>query len=145
LWLLLGLMVMSPSLYAASCLTGQAKDEATLVQIEQTWARALDESDVPGLWCILADEFENWDIDGKLVDRSETLANALQHRRYHHKLSELHARVYGDVAYVRGIADAIDAQRQATTRVRFTDVYVYRGGRWQCVAGHESLVIAISE
>jgi len=140
LWVLL----LCPLAFGVDCPT-QAKDENALVQVEQTWARVLDESDVPALGCILANEFENADIDGKLVDRSETLANALQHRRYHHKLSELHARIYGDAAYVRGIADAIDAQMQTVTRARFTDVYVYRGGRWQCVAGHESLVMAISE
>jgi hypothetical protein len=29
-------------------------------------------------------------------------------------------------------------------KVRFTDIYVYREGRWQCVAGQESLVPASS-
>jgi ketosteroid isomerase-like protein len=56
-------------------------------------------------------------------------------------LSDLHAHVYGDFAYIRGMADAIDAQAKVT-RVRFTDIYTYRDGRWQCVAGHESLVAA---
>jgi hypothetical protein len=36
----------------------------------------------------------------------------------------------------------VDAQGKTVARVRFTDVYVYRDGRWQCVAGHESMVTA---
>jgi len=37
------------------------------------------------------------------------------------------------------VADGM-IQAKLITRVRFTDIYVYREGRWQCVAGHESLV-----
>jgi ketosteroid isomerase-like protein len=58
----------------------------------------------------------------------------------HHELSELHAHVNGDSGYIRGLATAVDAQGKVAFRVRFTDVYVYRDGRWQCVAGHESMV-----
>jgi hypothetical protein len=34
----------------------------------------------------------------------------------------------------------MDGQGKIVARVRFTDVYVYREGRWQCVAGHESIL-----
>jgi len=138
------LLILGSLAYGAECPAGQPKDEAALIQIEQTWAQALDESDVPTLACIVADEFEDASLDGKLSDRSTALADALQHHRYHNRLSELHAHVYGDVAYVRGMDDAIDAQMRMTIWVRFTDIYVYRGGRWQCVARHESLVSWIS-
>ena len=62
----------------------------------------------------------------------------------HHELSDLHAHVQGDFAYIRGLADAIDRQTKMIVRVRFTDIYVFREGRWQCVAGQESLVNAMS-
>jgi Calcium/calmodulin dependent protein kinase II association domain len=54
-----------------------------------------------------------------------------------YELSDLHARLYGDVGYVRGIEVRSDNGRPTPKR-RFTDVFVYRQGRWQCVAGHES-------
>jgi len=60
-------------------------------------------------------------------------------------LSDLHARIHGDFAYIRGLAEAIDSQNKVVARVRFTDIYVFREGRWQCVAGQESLVHAISD
>ena len=125
--------------YAAPCPTSQAKDEATLMQMEQAWARALEQQDVGTLDCILAAEFEDANPAGALSDRSKILAGA-QKPGSHHKLSEMHARVYGDVGYIRGLATALGADGRPKVVVRFTDVYVYRDGRWQCVAGHESQV-----
>ena len=127
----------------AACPTGQAKDEAALVEIERTWARALDAHDRNALECILADEFEDADPNGKLNDRSTVLSRVGTSHGVQHKLSDLHAHIHGDFAYIRGLADGIDSQGKGA-RVRFTDIYVFREGRWQCVAGHESLVSPIS-
>jgi len=133
------ILLLCPAAGAAGCPSGQARDEAALVQLEKTWARALDEHDTKALGCILADEFEDAGPDGRLTDRSVTLAKARTAGTVHHELSDLHAHVHGDFAYIRGAADGI-TQAKVITRVRFTDIYVYREGRWQCVAGHESLV-----
>jgi ketosteroid isomerase-like protein len=134
LWLLL----LCPLAYASPCPTGQTKDEAALIQVEQTWARALEQQDISALTCILAVEFQDAGITGVLSDRTETLAHASDHPGVHHELSDLRARVYGDFAYIRGVATALLDHGRLTQKVRFTDVYVYREGRWQCVAGHES-------
>jgi ketosteroid isomerase-like protein len=135
MWLLL----LCPTAYAATCPTNQAKDEATLIQIEQTWARSLETQDISALMCILADEFEDAGPTGALADKKAILARADNHKSVHHELSEMHARVYGDFAYIRGVARAVSKTRGAPpNKVRFTDVYVYRDGRWQCVAAHES-------
>ena len=139
LWILL----LCPAAGAAACPTGQAKNEAALVEIEKTWARALDAHDTNALGCILADEFEDADPNGKLNDRSTVLAKVGTSNAVQHELSDLHAHVHGDFGYIRGVADGTDSQGKGA-RVRFTDIYVFREGRWQCVAGHESLVSAIS-
>jgi ketosteroid isomerase-like protein len=136
----LWLLMICPLANAAPCPTGQAKDGNVLVQTEQTWARSLEQSDAAALGCILAEEFEDAGPDGKLTDRAATLAKAAEHRSVHHELSDLHAHVQGDFGYIRGLAAAIDAQGKVVVRVRFTDVYAYRDGRWQCVAGHESIL-----
>lgn len=138
LWILL----LCPAAGAATCPTGQAKAEATLVEIEKTWAHALDSHNTDTLACILADEFEDTDVEGKLNDRNAVLAKVGTSHALRHELSDLHAHVHGDFAYIRGVADAIDSKAKVT-RVRFTDIYAYRDGRWQCVAGHESLVSAV--
>jgi ketosteroid isomerase-like protein len=134
----LWLMLFCPLAFGSPCPTDQTKDEAALVQAEQKWAQALEHQDVAALACILAEEFEDADIAGALADRSQTLARAAKPRGVHHVLSDLHAHVYGDFGYIRGIATAFTDNGQRTLKIRFTDVYVYREGRWQCVAGHES-------
>ena len=136
LWILL----LCPLAAATPCPTGQAKDGNALIQIEQTWARALEQRDTAALGCILADEFEDAGPDGKLTDRATTLAKAGEHRVVRHELSELRPHVQGDSGYIRGRAMAVDPQGKIVATVRFTDVYAYRDGRWQCVAGHESML-----
>ena len=136
LWLLL----LCPVAVAAPCPTGQVKDGNALMQAEQTWARALEQRDTVALACILADEFEDAGPDGSLTSRATTLAKAADHAAVHHELSDLRAQVRGDFGYIRGLAAAVNAQGKVVAKVRFTDVYVYREGRWQCVAGHESML-----
>ena len=138
------LLLLCPLALAASCPLGQARDNNALIHIEQTWARALEQRDTATLNCILADEFEDVGPDGTLTDRATTLAKAGKHPAIHHALSDLHATVHGDFGYIRGLATAADAQGKIVARVRFTDVYVYREGRWQCVAGHESMLAEAS-
>jgi ketosteroid isomerase-like protein len=134
------ILVLCSCAWAVDCPTGQSKTPGTLAQMEQSWARSLERSDVAALDCILAKEFEDAGPDGKLTDRAATLEKAGQHRTVRHELSDLRPHVQGDFGYIRGTAAAIDPSGKVVARVRFTDVYAYRDGRWQCVAGHESLI-----
>src|SRR5258708_5312750 len=115
--------------YAGPC-PGQTKDgsalvenalvENALVENEQAWAKALEHRDTAALDCLLA--------------------AAAKHQPVHHELTEMQAHVNGDFGYIRGLATAVDAQGKVQARVRFTDIYVYRDGRWQAVAAHESML-----
>src|SRR5258708_33968070 len=55
-------------------------------------------------------------------------------------LSEMRAHVEGDFGFTRGLATLVDASGKVIARVRFTDVFTYRDGRWRALAGHESLL-----
>jgi|tagenome__1003787_1003787.scaffolds.fasta_scaffold20988660_5 hypothetical protein len=134
------ILLLCPLLHGTPCPTKEAKDEATLIRIEETWARALEAQDVDALSCILANEFEDANPVGSLSGRSKILNEVRTKPGSHHELSEIHARIYGEIGYVRGLATALTADRRPKIMVRFTDLYVYREGRWQCVAGHESEV-----
>ena len=138
------MLILSSLAHAAPCPAAQTKNGDALVQIEQVWARSLEQSDIAALGCILAAEFEDAGPDGKLTDRATTLAKAAEHRAVHHELSKMQAHVQDDFGYVRGLATALNAQGKVVATVRFTDVYVYREGRWQCVAGHESMLAETS-
>jgi ketosteroid isomerase-like protein len=124
--------------HGQGCPTGQQKDPATLVQIEQVWLRAVEQHDKAALRRILADEFEEAGFDGSLINRSAMLATATKPSTVHFELSDLHAHVYGNSAYVRGVGGTMSDDGKFHAKNRFTDIFVYRDGRWQCVAGHES-------
>ena len=61
-----------------------------------------------------------------------------------YKLDDLQVRVYGDVAIVTGRNATTGTLfgKAASMKSRFTDVFVKRGGRWQCVANHTTAIIA---
>ncbi|MDP9008252.1 MAG: nuclear transport factor 2 family protein [Pseudomonadota bacterium] len=134
----LPLLLLCSLAHGAVCPAGQLKDQATLVRIEHVWLRAAEQHDVAALECILADEFEEADFAGSLIDRSAMLASAAKPGSGHTELLDLHAHVYGDFAYVRGLGVTKSDDEKVLAKNRFTDIFVYRDGRWQCVAGHES-------
>lgn len=134
---LLCLLLICPAAHGAGCPAGQLKDEATLVQLEHTWIQVVERHDAAALGCILAVEFEEADFDGTLISRSAMMASAAKPSNGHSELADLHVHIYGDAAYVRGIGVNSENGRP-TGKTRFTDIFVYRDGRWQCVAGHDS-------
>lgn len=129
---------------AATCGTQSGKKPAELVETEQRWARSLEQGDTATLGCILADEFEDAGPDGQLASRAATLTRTEKqagvHSKVHHELSELDPHIHAEFGYIRGLAVALDREGKIMARVRFTDVYIYRDGRWQCVAAHESML-----
>jgi predicted GNAT superfamily acetyltransferase len=120
LWLLLLCPAARPA--------GQAKDEATLLQLEHRWAQVVEQQDPAALGSILADEFEEADFDGSVIDRAAMLVSAAKPSHVHCDFSEMHARLYGDFAYVRGIGVCSSNAGQPPLKNRFTDIFVYRQG-----------------
>jgi hypothetical protein len=134
------LALSSLPLFGAACPSSQAKDAHALVQLEQTWAQALEVHDADAVGCILAEEFQDADPNGKLHGRAETLAQIPHRRPGKNILSELDPHGFGEFGYIRGLATLVDGQGKTLARVRFTDIYVYRDQRWLAVAGQESLL-----
>jgi ketosteroid isomerase-like protein len=137
---LLSIIACSVAATAQTCPTGQSKTGDALIQAEQTWAKALEQHDSATLGCLLADTFQDADPDGKLHTRAETLTSVPARKPGVNKLSELDPHVFGDTGYIRGLATLYDPEGKMKAQVRFTDIYVYREGRWQCVAGQETLL-----
>jgi hypothetical protein len=140
-WLCLApLAVFSLPIFAAHCPGHQAKDGKALIELEQTWAKALEVYQAETVGCILGEEFQDADPNGNLHDRAETLAQIPHRHPGSNVLSELTPHVLGDSGYVRGLATLLDRQGNTVARVRFTDIFVYRDQRWVAVAGQETLL-----
>jgi Domain of unknown function (DUF4440) len=138
LWL--PLLLLAPvAARAAECPT-QPRTESALLQAEHTWAEVLEKKDAPGLACLLAPNFEDAGPDGSLTNREQTLAHVASHRPGSNHLSEMIAHVYGNLGYTRGLATLLDPQGKQVAQVRFTDIFLYEHGRWQALAGQETLI-----
>jgi ketosteroid isomerase-like protein len=138
------LLALALSALAADCPKNQPKTEAALIELEQNWAAALSRKDVDTVACMVADEFEDADVDGSLHTRSQTLEHIPHRKPGANHLTEMRARVDGNSGFTRGLATLVDASGKVVGRVRFTDVFAYRDGRWQALAGHETL-LALTE
>jgi len=126
---------------AGECPKNQPKTEAALLELEMRWGTALASRDAGAVACILADEFEEADVDGSLHKRHEVLDHIPQRTLGSNRLSEMRAHVEGEFGYVRGLNTLGDPTGMTIrAQVRFTDVFVYRDGRWQAILAHESLI-----
>jgi ketosteroid isomerase-like protein len=137
---LLAILPLAAVAFAADCPKNQPKTEATLVQAEQNWAAALNRKDADAVACLLANEFEDADVDGSLHTRAQTLEHIPNKKPGTNQLSELRAHVDGNLGFTRGLATLTDTSGKVVARVRFTDVFTYRDGRWQALVGQESLL-----
>jgi ketosteroid isomerase-like protein len=138
-WILL-LLGFCPLTLGINCPKDQPKDGTALLHLERTWAKALEVNDGDAVACILADEFEDADVDGSLHNRGEALARVAQRKPSHNELSEMSPHVQGDYGFVRGLNTVTGPKGNPVAKVRFTDIFVYRNGRWQSVAGQETLL-----
>ena len=139
--LLAVLLALALPALAADCPKDQPRTEAALIELEHNWAAALSRKEAATVACMVADEFEDVDVDGSLHTRSQTLEH-IQHRKPGtNHLSEMRAHVEGNSGFTRGLATLVDASGKVVARVRFTDVFTYREGRWQALAGHETLLV----
>jgi ketosteroid isomerase-like protein len=134
------MLVLASSALAVDCPKNQTKTETALVELEQNWAAALTRKDADTVACMVADEFEDADVDGSLHTRSQTLEHIPKRKPGVNHLSEMRAHVEGNSGFTRGLATLVDASGKVIARVRFTDVFTYRDGRWQALAGHETLL-----
>lgn len=137
-------LFLSLAALAADCPKNQPTTEAALINQENTWADALSRKDADTVACLLADEFVDADVDGSLKTRAEALAHIPQRKPGVNHLSEMRAHVEGDFGFTRGLATLVDASGNVIARVRFTDVFAYRDGRWQALAGQETLLTQAS-
>jgi ketosteroid isomerase-like protein len=134
------LLALALSAVAADCPKNQPKTEATLIELEQNWAAALSRKDAAAVACMVADEFEDADVDGSLHTRNQMLEHIPQRKPGTNHLSDMRAHVEGNSGFTRGLATLVDPSGKVVARVRFTDVFTYRDGRWQALAGHETLL-----
>jgi ketosteroid isomerase-like protein len=118
--------------------------EKELITVEHQLMEAVVNRDVAALNQFYADEFISTDADGMVWTKSQDIAIDTDgaSRVSSFTQTDLRVQVYGEMAVVTGrVATKGTLAGGASAGVsRFTDVFVKRDGRWQCVATHTTAI-----
>ena len=113
-----------------------ASTEQAIMKLENDWCLALMKNDVAALNAILADDMTEVAPSGAVGTKASILTGAKSTKVSLCKNENMTVRVYGDAAVVRGVVNYKDSNSGG--EYQFTDTYIRRNGRWQCVANHET-------
>jgi ketosteroid isomerase-like protein len=110
-------------------------DAAVLLYLERDWNDALRQRDAAWMERNLATDFTQTTSSGKFTNKAETIADLRTDKTTFEsvELSDAAVRVDGNVAIVTGVNRWRGRDAQGTPfdrRVRFTDTFVKRDGRW---------------
>ena len=108
-----------------------------LAQVEEEFADAIMQNDTELIARFVTDDWIIINSDGGIIERKRFLdvirSGTLTHEMV--KSDEMRVRVYGDTAIVSALTRSRGKfmGQEFSTRERATDVFVKRGGKWQCV------------
>lgn len=123
---------------------GREEIQRQLMDIENEIARANRECDYAYFRRIEGDEFFFTDASGGVTTREQDLAGEKDCKKsdYAQTIDEPRLLSYGNVAVLSARSNVMTTRNGApvTLRSRFTDVFVWRNGRWQLVTGHASRI-----
>ena len=113
-----------------------------LLRVEEEWNRAFERHDPAALERIIADDYLAYGPDTLTKRQVIEEAKDTSVKIDDWSNDDMRVRVFGgssDVAVVTGRSTQKGKSRTGkpyNTQVRFTEVWVNREGRWQCIAGH---------
>ena len=117
--------------------------EQELIKLENEWGEALVKRDAASIDRIMADDYICI-VDGSVFTKAQYIEYVKSSKEEILSLviDEWKVGVYGDAAVVMGrtTMKMQSAGKEMTDQVRFTDTWVKRAGRWQCVAAHNSTI-----
>lgn len=138
---LMSLTCSAQSKRAAKPAAPTSSPEQQIKALEQRWLDALIKRDQATVGDILAPEFHDTGIDGKVHTREQALAAVLDTTRpdLTRFFGRLEVNVYdGRFAVAHGLT-VLNGEKIREAHVSFTDVFVLRDGKWLAVAAQETL------
>lgn len=127
-------------LLVAGCARAPEPSSGDLVTLEHQWVAAIEHHDTARLDAILDDSFLDSTFRGDTRTKAQFLTGPRAAGKYHSiDLDDLKVRRYGDSAVVTGVNVLRGDGADDIVRVRFTDVFHLRDGRWRAVSAQETL------
>jgi ketosteroid isomerase-like protein len=122
-----------------------ASDQDVLIQLERDWNDAFYRKDVALIEKLLADEFIATYDDGSQGDKAKELALAAQFNQAVESATQdgFIVKVYRDTAVVWFTLRIVGIKQgqKSELNLRYTDVWVIRDGRWQCVSTQSTRIV----
>lgn len=125
--------------------SGHPLSDATLLTyLEKDWTDAMMRKDTAWLERNLASDFSSvHPVTGALQTKAQDIAEITAMTFNSMEMSDLTTRVEGDTAVVTGVGTARGVDKDGKPfagKVRFTDVFVKRDGRWQALSAHATMI-----
>jgi ketosteroid isomerase-like protein len=131
---------LAAALLATAAPADAQSTRETLIELERGWNDAVYRQDADFVEGLLADEFLVTYDDGTRGDKARELdlianfnqavVSAVQ--------DDFRVAIYGDTAVVWFTLHVVGLRQgqEAELTLRYTDVWIRRDGRWQCVSAH---------
>jgi hypothetical protein len=113
-----------------------AKDRETLSDLNRNYVRSVDEADTAWFDANLASDFLNTNPDGARIDRSAFIVqigrgSSVKNIREH----DVVIRIFGDFAIIHARTAYLKPDGTPGGG-SYTDDWLFRDGRWQCISAH---------
>ena len=116
----------------------RSKDREAIGRLENEWLHAKDAATLDR---IQAPDFVHVIPVDHFMNKREHIDWHMKHpepEEHHTKFDKFNVRFYGDTAIVNGSVIAINPLGKVLERTMFTDVFVFRDGKWQAVNAQEN-------
>lgn len=134
------LSLVSASLSQAQPASGAT--EKAVLALENQWMQSQKTNNPDLVAPLLADKFVETSGEGKVRNRTESLANAKATKYSNVEYQDMKVTVYGDTAIATGGfkgQGTDESGKPFNSHSRWTDTWVKMpDGKWQCVASHSS-------
>jgi ketosteroid isomerase-like protein len=142
--LCLVLTIVATAIPSASQRTEVESDQQILIKLERSWNEAFYGKDIAFIETILADEFIATYEDGSRGDKARELALAAEFNQQVESAiqDEFTVKVYRDTAVVWFTLRLVGIRQgqRAELTLSYTDVWIMRDGRWQCISSQSTRV-----
>ena len=117
-----------------------------IIALEKAWNQAYKAADIRALDSILDNEIVLINDDGSVQSKAEFLAsvkatgNNSQEQQVSPESMSVH--VFGNTAIATGVfrAKGVEAGKSYVRRERFVDTWIFKSGKWVCVASNATPV-----
>ena len=122
----------------------ESKDVRELKEIQQRLIKAWVSKDRQTIDSLLAEDWRVTDPAGNVLTKAQVMKelDSGDRKLESGAINDVDVRLYGNVAVVTGRTEATGSYQgnKASVKLRFTDVFVKRSGRWRAVASQATVI-----